>query len=295
MKIFGNVKEMQYTTDNTPHVLAKGVYRNIEFFVLSMGTHPNVYLNVSKTKFDGMDYDNIPLSVHGGLTFSGTPTMCLYGHWIGWDYAHYGDYSPYSSVMADGKKWTTKELIADAILAIDELVDLLPKPDRKVIKKRLSSMVTKAIYLSDKVSVFDTDGKEVEKYLKKETRYVVSNPIVKITQTLTDFKQVQEMTYRLNQLRLNLKNAYKCYGLGWDDHKPAFILLDSKTNKAHAYWFDKKYDDMFMWEIFGKFEDAEKYLRNMYGETSVERWLTFNSSHSTNKKVLTVTDWIYRR
>lgn len=276
-KAIGTVKEMIYSTDKIPHVLAKGVYKDIEFFVLSMGIHPNVYLNVSGTKFDGCHYDNIPLSVHGGLTFSGTPSVCLYGHWIGWDYAHYGDYSPYSSVMADGKKWTIKELLDEAVTAIDDLVDLLAESDKKVIKKRLSSMVT------------------VEKYLKKETRYVISCPMVKITQTLTDFKQVKEMTYRLNQLRGNLKNAYKCYALGWDDHKPAFILLDSKTNKAHAYWFDEKYDDMFMWEIFSNLEDAERYLRNMYGQTSVERWLTFNSRHSTNKKVLTVTDWIYRR
>ena len=244
LKIIGNIKEMIYTKDKIPHVLAKGIYKNIEFFVLSMGIHPNVYLNVTRTKFDGIHYDNIPLSVHGGLTFSGTPCMCLYGYWIGWDYAHSGDYS----IMLGGHKWTTEELIADAISAIDDLVDLLD--NKKVIRNRISSMITEVIYLSDKISVFDDAGEEVEKYLKKETKYIVANQMVKITQTLTDLNQAREMIYRLNQFRINLKNAYKCYALGWNNHKPAFILLDAKTNKAHVYWFNENDNDIFMWEIF---------------------------------------------
>ena len=171
----------------------------------------------------------------------------------------------------------------------------MKKLDKKIISNRLSSMITEAIYLSDKVSVFDDDGNEVEKYLKKETRYIVSNPMVNITQTFTDLKQAEEMSYLLNQLRVNLKNAYKCYALGWSDHRPAFILLNSKTNKAHAYWFDEKYDNMFFWEIFNDIKSAIRFLTTMYGEAYKRRWLTFNSSHSTNKKVLTVTDWLYKR
>lgn len=53
------------------------------------------YINVGNTKYRSVDYEDIPLDIHGGLTYS---SNTLYGQeynasdwWIGWDYGHYGD------------------------------------------------------------------------------------------------------------------------------------------------------------------------------------------------------------
>jgi hypothetical protein len=78
-------------------------------------------------------YDNLPLNVHGGLTFAGTgisdPTLYHRGpsgvmirtkfkqsgwYYYGWDYAHVGD-SPlyittYFHTLKYGKKWTVRRV-----------------------------------------------------------------------------------------------------------------------------------------------------------------------------------------
>lgn len=167
--------------------------------------------------------------------------------------------------------------------------------EEKVIYNRISETITEKIQLNEKRSVFDKDGNEYNSYLSKTSTYIVKNKLVNISQVVYDLGQAKEMDFRLNMLRVDLKKSDKCYALGWDNHEPAFILVTSGIDRVYAYWFDEKYDNRLMSETFRHFGYAIEYLRNMYGKTSVERWLTFNSRHSTNKKVLTVTDWLYRR
>lgn len=50
------------------------------------------------------DYDDLPLNVHGGLTYSGCGKEWPQGwYWWGWDYAHAGDLS-YESTASTGDR-----------------------------------------------------------------------------------------------------------------------------------------------------------------------------------------------
>lgn len=72
----------------------------------------------------GYNYDDVPLRVHGGLTFSdkGGGTFPEGWWWYGWDYAHCDDYAVYydkyptelSPRERRDKKWTVREVYNDS-------------------------------------------------------------------------------------------------------------------------------------------------------------------------------------
>lgn len=93
------------------------------------------------------DYNELPLSVHGGLTYAGEgddkPWPKGY-YWYGWDYGHYGDVTFYDlipgfSPLHDGfsplhdraaTRWTFKQVkseIWDATYEFSRLVKLVEK------------------------------------------------------------------------------------------------------------------------------------------------------------------------
>jgi hypothetical protein len=91
-----------------------------------------VYLGIPPTHpLAGYGYDDLPIDCHGGLTFSSEGG----GHWpegyywYGYDYAHAGDYTQFkdspSLVFEDDKKWTIKEVVADAWGAVYDLHKLM--------------------------------------------------------------------------------------------------------------------------------------------------------------------------
>lgn len=109
------------------------------------GSHPCGYVKVPVALYiaivnennedeDGYsaDYDafNCLFSVHGGFTYAGeTPNEVLSGDtWIGWDYAHAGDYvyqgfHGFSFAREDEKRWTTEEVVEEAKNVISQLND----------------------------------------------------------------------------------------------------------------------------------------------------------------------------
>lgn len=93
----------------------------------------------------GYDYDNLPVSCHGGLTFAdkGDGKYRPEGYyWYGWDYCHNGDYSYWGredeKPRAGEKDWTLAEVKKDAWEAIWDMGKL----------KKLAE----AIYSKDKSS-----------------------------------------------------------------------------------------------------------------------------------------------
>ena len=106
-------------------ILAEGTYKDYKWYIVSYRTHPCAYI---VTKMNDpcykKPYSQINLDVHGGLTYSeyGLKNIIEDTEWvIGWDYAHYGDYTPYS--VEKNKKWTTIEICYDIIRAIDTIAD----------------------------------------------------------------------------------------------------------------------------------------------------------------------------
>lgn len=69
-------------------------------------------------KWYGKDYDDVPAEVHGGLTYSETYPD---GHWIGFDFAHIGDYVP--GLSGTGRKWTQAEVAEEAQSLAQQVAD----------------------------------------------------------------------------------------------------------------------------------------------------------------------------
>jgi hypothetical protein len=97
---------------------------NIRYRVMRAGASLTVYVGVPiDHPLAGLDYNEIPISVHGGLTFGkeGEGEFHPEGwYWYGWDYAHLGDRTFYELEYSDmfqghnDKEWTVEDVINDS-------------------------------------------------------------------------------------------------------------------------------------------------------------------------------------
>lgn len=134
------MREMVYQATNKQEVLYSGEYKGYKFAIMNLGTHPTAYVE-NKRGFCEYDEANeatdyIP---HGGFTYLGK------AHWdesdktiyLGWDYAHLGDYVSYDFGIAelnqiiesgigdlDEKRWTTTEIYEEVKVVIDKLLEV---------------------------------------------------------------------------------------------------------------------------------------------------------------------------
>ena len=134
------MKEMVYQSNRKTEVLYSGTYKDYEFYILNLGTHPTAYINVKNNMLlNKKNYDDININVHGGLTYSKdylniNDVEEIKGWFIGWDYAHFGDFSGYDfmfstihhdfiSSLNQNKKWTTKEIYEDVKSVIEQCIN----------------------------------------------------------------------------------------------------------------------------------------------------------------------------
>lgn len=111
----------------SPHVTAEGEHLGYPWAIITvprMG-HFCAYVGVPREHpWYGCD-DNRPpqdLDVHGGVTY-GHVNVAGDTHWLGWDYAHAGDFMPYYAEKpgsmpwseAHDKRWTLDEVTAHAL------------------------------------------------------------------------------------------------------------------------------------------------------------------------------------
>ena len=107
-------------------ILKNERYKDYEYYIITLGTHPCSYVVLPKDhKYYGMNYDEIDVKCHYGLTYSRdyliSKDLIEDDVWIiGWDYAHLGDYIPYE--FSDyGHKYTLDELVKEVEDVIDQL------------------------------------------------------------------------------------------------------------------------------------------------------------------------------
>ncbi len=128
-------KQMKYQTTRECEILLEGKFKNYQFYILNLGTHPTAYIEIPKdSKLFQKSYVEIyemglDLDVHGGLTYasSGLASIKENSWFIGWDYAHFGDYYGYGDILSklfrgSDKKWTTEEIFNDVACAIDQII-----------------------------------------------------------------------------------------------------------------------------------------------------------------------------
>lgn len=133
------MKEMVYTIKDTKEVLYNGDYRGYNFYIVSYGIHPCAYIEIPKDhRWYGKDYDDEELekiNCHGGLTYADNLSHVLgkeaIRRWfIGWDYAHAGDFEGYyldsgwGKSFQNDKKWTTQEIYEEVEKVIDQIIAL---------------------------------------------------------------------------------------------------------------------------------------------------------------------------
>lgn len=125
------MKEMIYKAMSTPEILDEGHYKQYHYAIVSLGSHPCAYVELPENhQFYEKFYDDIPIECHGGLTYSGRGLLPSEhpehkkGYWIGWDYAHYTDYTFYSSITFQGRTWSTEEILSEVKQVIDQLCEM---------------------------------------------------------------------------------------------------------------------------------------------------------------------------
>ena len=115
-----------------PVLLCHGQYEGFDFYIYNLGGYPTAYVGLPKghplyNKTLG-DIELTDIDVHGGITYAepyltfNTPE----GWYIGWDYAHMGDYRTSSIAMLEspGHKYTTEEMIDDCESVIDAIKNM---------------------------------------------------------------------------------------------------------------------------------------------------------------------------
>jgi hypothetical protein len=103
-------------------VLDKGKIDGYDYLILDLGVHPTAYVNLPKNHSHfNVGYDDLPVCVHGGLTYAHKTVRgsSKKGWWVGWDYAHSGDYSGY--LPTNERKWTTEEIFEHVKSVIKQL------------------------------------------------------------------------------------------------------------------------------------------------------------------------------
>ena len=116
-----------------PKVLDNSIYRGYEYYIVNRGTHPTAYIKLSKSdKFYGWGYDDLSeiIDTHGGFTYSSDKLSFddSTGNWfIGWDYAHLGDYTGLEIFddndynLESNEKHSTFKILEDVIDVVNQL------------------------------------------------------------------------------------------------------------------------------------------------------------------------------
>lgn len=109
---------MVYSNRRIMEYLATGVLEGYEFRIVNYGTHPYAYVRLPKShKYYGGNYCGMDIKCHGGLAYGQSEGD---DYWIGWHYAHCGDYFGLLPFPSD-KKWTTNEILTDVYAVIKQL------------------------------------------------------------------------------------------------------------------------------------------------------------------------------
>ena len=116
----------------------KGYRIVVTKFVGAYGGHPCGYVGIPKSHPFAQRTDGAyewPIECHGGLTYDGRQRKLDFFDedefaaycWVGWDYAHYGDYLDYTSpvpMVGQGKVHPVEEVLAEARQVVEQFIRL---------------------------------------------------------------------------------------------------------------------------------------------------------------------------
>ena len=159
----------------------------------------------------------------------------------------------------------------------------------KTFIKPISENINSVTILTKPIKAFDQETGEAKKvYTQKEYTFEVKNPMFPMEiEGIKTLSEAREINAQLNQMRKEIAEAVVAWGYGWNGKEPAVLLCNKKT------YFVFYGEDGIRKQVFSSKEKAEHWLKDcMFGDFDFHRRLTLNENHSTNKKVLTVRDWL---
>lgn len=126
--------EIEYYSEIKKILVEKNKYKNFEYFIMNLGRYPTAYVKLNKDQFNRIKTKDI--KVHGGITFETITGILINkfekvdGCFIGWDYAHFGDFDglsikyPYLYTKGD-KKYTKNEIEEECKDVINQITTQL--------------------------------------------------------------------------------------------------------------------------------------------------------------------------
>jgi len=115
-----------------PKILFRDRYKGIEFAVINVGPHPCAYVHIPfghplyLKDYRDKAVDKLSYRPHGYFTFSNALSISgMEGWWLGWDYAHFNDYTSLLKRI-DGRRWSTAEMILECMLVASAVADYEP-------------------------------------------------------------------------------------------------------------------------------------------------------------------------
>lgn len=185
------MKEMIYSKERKIEVLDTGYCYELLYYIISLGTHPCAYVKIPVTHwlYGISDYDEMPIECHYGLTYCRDYLMLsedekVEGKFIGWDYAHAGDYAPWYDEIghfSNEHKWTTEEIqkeVKDVCYQIIKLENESPADKtlrkngwaKKEFEKSIEYKKTNEGSYEDMIICFDKEykGVSIDSYLETQ-------------------------------------------------------------------------------------------------------------------------------
>ena len=117
---------MIYGERTSGEILAEGNREVFTYKVISQGTHPCGYVSIPSNHplYEKLDLLEAYIDCHGGITFDGSiEKFGMTEYYIGWDYAHAGDYigADHGFNREDDQKYTTQDVINECYYVIGQL------------------------------------------------------------------------------------------------------------------------------------------------------------------------------
>lgn len=230
-----NINEMEYKSKTERKLLYRNIYKNHEYFILSLGTHPCAYVKLVNPNLKHIV--NHLESPHGGITFNDIKLNIgdeiINGNIIGWDYAHAGDYMGYymefEDIDLDGRnrKYSTIEIIKDCENVIDELTVFLEINNESTEKIILDYIKENNLCLFTKDTILswaEQGEKMLNNLQKKEIEFrVIDN---KTGREVGD-KAIREICKDTNLIEMDIDQ----FAITEDGH---LILLDDCGNSTYV-------------------------------------------------------------
>lgn len=159
----------------------------------------------------------------------------------------------------------------------------------KTFIKPISENINSVTILTKPIKAFDEETGVTKKvYTQKNYTFEVKNPMFPMEiYEIKTLREAIDINIRLNEMRKEVAEAVKAWGYGWNGKEPAVLIFNKKS---YGVFYG---EDGTKVEWFSSKELAEHWLKDcMFGNFDFHRQLTLNENHSTNKKCLTVRDWL---